>query len=75
MLKLLIEHFNSCFINCGKNAVLLNTCVMYVGFPGDSVAKESVCDAGDAGSIPGLERSPGEGHGNLLQCLQRVGHN
>ena len=33
--------------------------------------KESACNAGDAGSIPGLERSPGEGNGNPLQysCL------
>ena len=33
--------------------------------------KESACQAGDAGSIPGLGRSPGEGNGNLLQysCL------
>ena len=37
--------------------------------------KESACNAGatgDADSIPGLGRSPGEGHGNLLQysCLE-----
>ena len=33
--------------------------------------KESTCNAGDDGSIPGLERSPGEGSGNPLQysCL------
>ena len=31
------------------------------------MAKESVCNAGDAGLIPGLGRSPGEGHGNPLQ--------
>ena len=33
--------------------------------------KESACDAGDSGSIPGLERSPREGKGNPLQysCL------
>ena len=30
--------------------------------------KESACDAGDLGSIPGSERSTGEGNGNLLQC-------
>ena len=28
---------------------------------GDSVGKESACSAGDSGSIPGLERSTGEG--------------
>ena len=29
--------------------------------------KESACNAEDLGSIPGLGRSPGGGHGNLLQ--------
>ena len=34
--------------------------------------KESTCNAGDPGSIPGLGRSPGEGNGNLLHhsCLE-----
>ena len=43
----------------------------YKGFPCGSVSKESVCDAGDLGLIPGLRRSPGGGHGNPLQysCL------
>ena len=41
------------------------------GFPGGSDSKESVCNAGRPGSIPGLGRSPGEGNGNLLQfCLE-----
>ena len=35
--------------------------------PGGSVGKESACDAGDLGSIPGLGRYPGGGHGNPLQ--------
>ena len=30
--------------------------------------KESACNVGDVGSIPGLGRSPGEGNGNPLQC-------
>ena len=38
------------------------------GFPGGSDSKESTCNAGDLGSIPGLGRSPGEGHDNPLQC-------
>ena len=38
------------------------------GFPSGSDGKESACKAGDLGSIPGSERSPGEGTGNLLQC-------
>ena len=37
------------------------------GFPGGSAGKESACNAGDLGSIPGLGRSPGEGKGYPLQ--------
>ena len=37
------------------------------GFPRDSAGKESACNAGDLGSIPGLGRSPGEGKGYPLQ--------
>ena len=33
------------------------------GFPGGSDGKESACNAGDPGLIPGLGRSPGEGNG------------
>ena len=40
-----------------------------MGFPGSSAGKESTCNAGDPGSILGLGRSPGGGHGNPLQCL------
>ena len=39
------------------------------GFPGSSNGKESACNAGDLGLIPGLGRSPGEGNGNPLQYL------
>ena len=53
-------------------------------FPGSSAGKESACNVGDLGSIPGLVRCPGEGHGNPFQysclensCGQRslAGHN
>ena len=37
------------------------------GFPCGSADKESTCNAGDLGSIPGLGRSPGEGKGYPLQ--------
>ena len=39
---------------------------------GSSDGKESACNAGDAGSIPGLGRSRGEGNGHPLQlsCLE-----
>ena len=38
-----------------------------MGFPDSPVGKESACNAGDPGSIPGLGRSPGEGKGYPLQ--------
>jgi len=40
-------------------------------FPGSSAGEESACNAGDPGTIPGSERSPGEGIGYPLQysCL------
>ena len=37
------------------------------GFPGSSAGKESTCNAGDPGSIPGSGRSAGEGIGYPLQ--------
>ena len=42
------------------------------GFPVGSVGKESTCNAGAPGSIPGLGRVPGKGNGNPLQysCLE-----
>ena len=43
-----------------------------MGFPHSSVGKESACNAGDPGLIPGSGRSPREGNGNPLQysCLK-----
>ena len=43
-----------------------------LGFPGSSDGKESACNAGDPGLIPGSGRSPGGRNGNLLQysCLE-----
>ena len=42
------------------------------GFPGGSDSKESACNTGDLGSIPGFGRFLGEGNGNPLQysCLE-----
>ena len=37
---------------------------IFRGFPGGSVVKNLPANAGDLGSIPGLERSPGEDNGN-----------
>ena len=44
----------------------------WLGFPSGSDSKESACNVGDLGLIPGLGRSPGGGHGNPLQysCLE-----
>ena len=42
------------------------------GFPCGPVTKDSACNAGDSGSTPGWERSPGEGNDNPFQysCLE-----
>ena len=44
-----------------------------MGFPRGSDGKESVCNAGNPGLIPGSGRSPGGGNGNPLQdsCLEK----
>ena len=46
--------------------------IFWRSFPGGSDGIASACNAGDLGSIPGLERSSGEGNGNPLQyfCLE-----
>ena len=50
----------------------------FLGFPGGSAGKESACNAGDLGLIPGLGRSPREGNsyplqysglGNSMDCI------
>ena len=41
--------------------------LVFLGFPSGSAGKESTCNGGDLGSIPGLGRSPGEGKDYLLQ--------
>ena len=43
-----------------------------MGFPGGSDGKESACNVGDLGSVPGSGRSSGGGQGNPLQysCLE-----
>ena len=45
---------------------------VFLGFPGGPDGKESTCNIGDLGSIPGLGRTPGGGHGSPLQysCLE-----
>ena len=46
-----------------KSRVIIST-----DFPGGSVVKNPPANAGDVDSIPGFERSPGEGNGNPLHC-------
>ena len=50
---------------------LYHTVHINMGFPSSSASKESACNVGDVGLIPGLGRSSGGGHGNPLQysCL------
>ena len=42
--------------------VIVNILGVFLGVPCGSAGKESTCNAGDLGSIPGLGRSPGEGN-------------
>ena len=53
-------------------SLFLSVSVSVSGFPGGSDGKASAYNAGDLGSIPGSERSPGEGNGTPLQysCLE-----
>ena len=48
--------------------IIFDHIVFPLGFTGGSDSKESASNAGDPGSIPGLGRTPGEGHGNPRQC-------
>jgi len=50
----------------------LRRLLLPLSVPGGSVGKEFTSNAGDVGLIPGLGRSPEEGHGNPLQysCLE-----
>ena len=50
----------------------ITTFILHCGLPRGSVVKNLPANAGDAGSIPGLGRSPGVGNGNSLQysCLE-----
>ena len=52
--------------------VCVCVCVFVWCFPGGSDGKESACNAGDPGSIPGSGIAPGEGNGYPLQysCLE-----
>ena len=49
------------------NKVFTEAYSLILDFPGGSVVKNLPASAGDLGSIPGSERSPGEGNDNPLQ--------
>ena len=56
-----------------SSSPLLASANVSEGFLDGLDGKESACNVGDLGSIPGLGRSPGGGHGNSLQysCLEK----
>ena len=62
------NHHTVCMCVCVCVCVVLTK----IKTSGGSLGKEPACNAGDTGSIPGLARSPGGGHGNPLQysCLK-----
>ena len=58
----IISKQNNCF-----QGLFVSLYVSLLGFPGSLAHKESTCNAGNPGSIPGSGRSPGEGIGHPLQ--------
>ena len=63
-------HIRSAYGLCHSRhlkAIIYDNSMKKMSFPGGSDGKESACNAGDLGSVPGLGRSPGEGHGYPLQ--------
>ena len=66
-LKSLCPHFTQT-----SQISALNRTIIRKGFPDGSDSKESACNAGNPGLIPGLGRSPGEENGNPLQYAWRI---
>ena len=52
-----------------RSLLVIDRCHLYayMGFPSGSAGKESTCNVGDLGLIPGLEGSPGKGNGYSLE--------
>ena len=66
-----LHHFFSCSCNLLRLYLFLfSLCIvpLHPSIGGSDSKKKSACNAGDMGSIPGWERSPGEGNDNPLQC-------
>jgi len=63
------NHLHTCILLCPE---WLPPFIMLRGFPHGSDGKESACNVGDSGSLPGSGRSLGEGNGKPLQysCLE-----
>ena len=61
------SEFNQCQTCWIHGIDFIGTPGSFVGLSGGSDGKESVCNAGDLGLIPGSGRSPGKGNGNSLQ--------
>ena len=59
-------------LQCIENIHMNGFKILLLGFPGGSDSKESACNVGDLGLIPGSGRFPGEGNDNPLQysCLE-----
>ena len=70
---LVLQYTNTLLIHSLKKKQQLPCPAVHRGLPHSSVGKESVCNAGDLGSIPVLGRSPGEENGNPFQysCLEK----
>ena len=60
------SHFH-CSDPCSQEKGVETELTHTKGFPGGLDGKESACNAGSVGSIPGLRRSAGGEHDNLLQ--------
>ena len=56
----------------GSGSFMFFVLILDLGFPGGSDGKESACNMGDLGLIPGSGRFPGEGNGYPFQysCLE-----
>ena len=65
-IKLYKETYGT-IVQCSKTNQVIYVNEDIQAFSAGSDSKESACNAGDPSSIPGLGRSPGEGHGYLLQ--------
>ena len=54
-------------VSVNSRILVIVSVISLMGFPCGLASKESACNVGDLGSIPGLGRSPGEGKGYPLQ--------